>query len=112
MTSIEARQQQACELLSSANLDAVALVPGPNFSYLTGVDLHLMERPTLFVLSRNGKQYAVIPALERQQWSTAMPDVITSYWADEDGPEAAFAMLAAELKPGVLGVEGLSLIHI
>ena len=82
MTETKARQQRACELLAGANLDAAAFVPGPNFSYLTGVDLHLMERPTLFVLSRDGRQHAVIPALERLQWSNDMPDAVTSYWAD------------------------------
>lgn len=107
MTVFKNRQRRACELLIQANLDAVACVPGPNFSYLTGVDLHLMERPTLFVLTRQGEQYAVIPALEKLQWSAAMPDAKTSYWADEEGPAAAFAALAAELPDTVLGVEGL-----
>jgi len=107
MNSLQIRQSKACELLNAAGLDAVAFVPGPNFSYLTGVDLHLMERPTLFVLSRDGRQHAIIPALERLQWSASMPDAVTSYWADEDGPAAAFATLAAELNDSVLGVEGL-----
>ena len=105
--TLQSRQTHACELLSKAGLDAVALVPGPNFSYLTGVDLNLMERPTLFVLSRSGQQHAVIPALERLQWSTAMPDASTSYWTDEDGPGAAFAALSAQLGEIELGVEGL-----
>ena len=30
--------------VSAANLDAVALVPGPNFRRLFGRDFHLMER--------------------------------------------------------------------
>ena len=59
------------------------------------------------MLSRDGRQHAVIPALERLQWSKDMPDAVTSYWADEDGPAAAFAALASELKGCVLGVEGL-----
>ena len=29
------------------DLDAVALVPGANFYFLTGASFHLMERPTL-----------------------------------------------------------------
>ena len=107
MSTCEIRRKNACKLLADANLDAVALVPGPNFSYLTGVDLHLMERPTLFVLSQDGRQHAIIPALERLQWSAAMPDTITSYWADEDGPQAAFSTLAKEFNNCVLGVEGL-----
>lgn len=107
MTLFRNRQKRACELLDQANLDAVACVPGPNFSYLTGVDLHLMERPTLFVLTRQGQQYAVIPALERLQWSAAMPDAKTTYWTDEEGSAGAFAALAADLSDKTLGVEGL-----
>lgn len=107
MTKLLPRQQRACELMKAAQLDAVAFVPGPNFLYLSGVDLHLMERPTLFVLEANGQQHAVIPALEQHQWSAAMPGAQTHYWADEDGPANAFAALYAGLGNCVLGVEGL-----
>jgi Xaa-Pro dipeptidase len=107
MTNPAHRLQRACELLKAANIDAAAFVPGPNFAYLTGVDLHLMERPTLFVLTARGEQHAIIPALEKHQWSAAMPDTETYYWADEDGPGKAFDALSAGLGDCVLGVEGL-----
>lgn len=99
--------KRATNLMQQAGLDAIALVPGPNFAYLTGVHLHLMERPTLFVLRADGHQFAVMPQLERLKWSAAMPAAATFYWQDEAGPAAAFKQLSAALQSERLGVEGL-----
>jgi hypothetical protein len=33
--------------IRTANLDALALNPGPSLVYLTGLHFHLMERPTV-----------------------------------------------------------------
>ena len=41
--------------MNSAGLDAVALNPGPSLTYLTGLHLHLMERPTVAIFPREGK---------------------------------------------------------
>ncbi len=102
------RQRHAAQLLGQAGIGAAAFVPGPNLAYLTGVSLHLMERPTLFVLTADGGRYAMMPALERQKWSSAMPDAETVYWSDADGPKAAFLGLRDMLGQGrLLGVEGL-----
>ena len=38
--------------LDNKQLDALALVPGSNFRYVTGGNFHLMERPTLFIVSK------------------------------------------------------------
>ena len=51
MSVFAERQSRAIALLKEAGLGAVAFVPGANFTYLTGVHLHLMERPTLLVLT-------------------------------------------------------------
>ncbi|MGI9365844.1 MAG: M24 family metallopeptidase [Rhizobiaceae bacterium] len=103
-----ARSSRAVALLRHSELGAVAFVPGANLTYLTGVHLHLMERPTLFVLTQGADTYAVIPALEHQKWSTAMPDAETFYWDDAEGPQRAFRQLAQALgSQTLLGVEGL-----
>ena len=108
MTVFQDRRDRARRLLERADLGAAAFVPGPNFAYLTGVHLHLMERPTLFVLTRHGGMAAVMPALERQKWAAAMPEAETFYWDDADGPEDAFAALAGLVGTDAqLGVEGL-----
>ena len=88
------------------DLDAVALVPGANFYFLTGASFHLMERPTLLVVTREGPLHAVMPLLERSRWQAAAPEAETSYWQDSDGFDGAFAALAARIAPRRIGVEG------
>ena len=48
----------------SNQLDAVALVPGSNFQYLTGGKFHLMERPLILIFSNRHKPIAILPVLE------------------------------------------------
>lgn len=108
MTGLAQRRARAAALLRAAGLGAAAFVPGPNLAYLTGVHLHLMERPSLFVLTAEGGVLAMMPALEELKWSAAMPDAETIYWTDAEGPERAFAWLAdAAGAAQPLGVEGL-----
>ncbi len=92
--------------MRNAGLDALAFVPGPNFLYLTGLNFHLMERPTILILDRDGGITAIMPALERLKWSTAFPDAATFYWQDSDGFETAFSGAAAALGKVNIGVEG------
>lgn len=108
MSGFPNRRARAAELMRQAGLGAAAFVPGPNLAYLTGVHLHLMERPTLYVLCADGSAHALMPALERQKWQSAVPDADTLYWDDAEGPEAGFAALADRMgTANSLGVEGL-----
>ena len=52
------------KILNSSNLDAIALVPGSNFRYLTGGNFHLMERPTILIITRKKELVAILPSLE------------------------------------------------
>ena len=101
-----ARAERLKSAIADAGLDAVAVVPGANFYYLTGVHLHLMERPTVLFVGADGRKAAVIPALERARWQAEVPDVDTVYWQDSDGYEAAFAKVAKRFRATRLGVEG------
>ena len=108
MTHLSTRATRARSIMADAGLGALAFVPGPNFEYLTGVHLHLMERATLFVLTREGGSLAVMPSLERQKWAVAMPEAETFYWTDAEGPSDAIAALARAVGADVpLGIEGL-----
>lgn len=91
--------------MAAAELDAVALVPGANFYYLTGASFHLMERPTLLVVTPDAL-HGVMPVLERSRWQAAAPDAETAYWQDSDGYDDAFAALARRIAPRRIGVEG------
>ena len=106
MTRHSLRRERAAALIGGAGLDAAAFVPGPSFYYLTGLDFHLMERPTLLFVTADGGLLAIMPELERLKWSSTFPDAQTFYWQDSDGFEAAFEAAMRALGVAALGVEG------
>ena len=106
MTGHARRRERAAALIREAGLDAAAFVPGPSFYYLTGLDFHLMERPTLLVVTAGGGMLAIMPELERLKWSSVFPDAETFYWQDSDGFEDAFEAAMRALGAAALGVEG------
>ena len=79
------RLDRLTALLQEADCPGIAFVPGPNFFYLTGVTLALMERPTILLVTADGAIHAAIPALERDMWTAAMPDARTVFWQESDG---------------------------
>ncbi len=108
MTPFETRRRRAMDLMKSSGLDAVVFVPGVTFEYLTDVSLHLLERLTLFGLTHDGGQVAVMPALEQIKWADRMPEAETFYWADADGPEQALGAFSDAIGGSMrIGVEGL-----
>ena len=58
------RTQTLLTSLQKSNLQAIALNPGPTLTYLTGLQFHLMERPTVLILTREGKAALILPLLE------------------------------------------------
>ncbi|MBI3732954.1 MAG: aminopeptidase P family protein [Chloroflexi bacterium] len=86
------RLQRAERQLGAKRLDALALVPGPNMLYLTGLSLHLSERPSVFILGAGGERGIIAPALEAPRVSQTLgPSVRVFAWSDEQGHEGAFA---------------------
>ena len=106
MTGFSKRRARAALLAREAGFSAFAFVPGPNFRYLTGLEFHLMERPTLLVLTSEGEALAIMPELERSRWRDAFPEARTFFWQDSEGFAAAFRKLCAALA-GPVGVEGM-----
>jgi Xaa-Pro aminopeptidase len=92
--------------MDRADLDAAAIVPGPNFYYLTGAQFHLMERPTILLVPNEGPVRALMPLLERTRWESIAPEADTVYWQDSDGYAEAFRQLATRIAPASIGVEG------
>ena len=107
MTDIfAARRTRLGELLRKAGLKAAAFVPGPNFYYLSGLQFHLMERPTLLMVDDAGEVCGIVPELEREKWRETFPQASTWFWQDSDGYDDAFAESAAALGSIRIGVEG------
>lgn len=107
-TLARSRQSRLTAAMDRAGIDVAAMVPGANFYFLTGVQLALMERPTMLFVTRGGKRFAVIPLLEKSVWEAAAPDVDTAYWQDADGYDEAFRTIAGRIGAdgGRIGVEG------
>lgn len=95
--------------LEQEGLDCLALVPGANLFYLTGLSFHLSERPIVALFPVDAPPAIVLPALEEPKlapWGGALQ----AYpYPDEQGPAAAFqqACAALELAQARIGVEGL-----
>lgn len=99
------------KLVGITGVDAVALVPGANLDYFTGLKFHLSERPTVAVFDETGITF-IIPELEVPVLAQR-PDLEARIfaWNDADGFEGAFreAVAALKLDNAVLGVDGLTM---
>lgn len=108
MTDVHAeRRQRLSRIAGAQGLGAIALVPGANFHYLTGLHFHLMERPTLLFVTAGNQVLGIMPELEREKWSAAFPGAQTFYWQDAEGYQGAFAAAAEALRGQMIGVEGM-----
>lgn len=103
------RLQTLYDIIARANLDAVALIPGPNLQYITHTDFHLMERPLVVFFMPGRDPVAVAPALEVDRLAESGIPFKVFPWTDSEGYAGAFAAAAGELKldDKRLGVEEL-----
>ncbi len=91
-------------------LDGVALMPGPNLAYISGIHSRASERPLLLFIPADDDPAIVIPTLEAMKAEAAgiAPDRIFA-WSDDEGYTGAFQQACAhlELSDYLLGVEAL-----
>lgn len=105
---MQSRLDKLIKLLGQHGLAGLALNPGPTLAYLTGLHFHLMERPTVLLVTATGELALVLPELEAGKLA-GLPVEIRHYTYSDD-PEtrpAAFNRAAEPLHlPGdALGVE-------
>lgn len=96
--------------LQAASLPALAVLPGPNMKYLTGVDFHLYERPIVAIFLSEGNPIMIVPEMERAKAETAAIHFGTfSYGEDPANQIDAFvaAMQSTSLAGNTLAVEPL-----
>ena len=65
------RLNRLLSLLQSNGLDALVLNPGQTMTYLSGLNLHIMERPSVLFVSANGSCALVLAELEKIKLTTA-----------------------------------------
>ena len=88
MTNIKINKLQ--DALLNEDLDLLAIVPGSNFLYLTGGNFHLMERPTILLISKQNKPIAILPVLEVDSFNKLKIEADIFEWQDSDGYQSAF----------------------
>ena len=90
-------QERLDNLLEHSGADTVAMVPGENMVYFTGLHFHLSERPIIALYGRQGLSL-VIPELEVAKLE-ARPDLEARrfMWTDRGGYDPAFADAVGEL---------------
>ena len=92
------RLEPVYAILNSHCLDAVALVPGPNFRRIFGRDFHLMERPLIVIVPVSGEPVAVVPAIELSSFAALKFPGPVFDWQDETGYMEAFRSAASALR--------------
>lgn len=109
MTDYKSRQAQ---LLKIDEVDALAIVPGTNMIYFTGLEFHLSERPIIALMTPDGEMAFIIPELEVPKLH-ARPDLEARIfqWTDDQGYQRAIAdaVDALGLHSKTLGVDGLTM---
>jgi len=97
----ERRLARLAELQRGAGVDCIALVPGPNLRYLTGLDLHMSERPIVAFFPLDGRPSMLLPAFERGRVEARIGDQFAFFaYSDESGHEGAFGQAAQALGLG------------
>lgn len=94
--------------MQRAGVAAVAVVPGSNLSYLTGLDMHINERLAVAFFPSAGQPVMVLPALEQPRAAAQAHFPMRFYpWTDSEGPHEALgrAMADLQLDGARLGVE-------
>ena len=77
--------------LKKRGLKAMALVPGPNLLYVSGMHTHLSERPIVMLIPDEGEPGIVIPTLEAPKAVAAgIPKNLIFNWGDDEGYMGAF----------------------
>lgn len=102
------RLQLLIELIDKYSLDAVAINPGPALTYLTGLRFHLMERPTLLLISKNKPPVLILPELEIGKVNSSRIPVTPVTFADDPSLwQSSFvsAMNKADLEKAKIGIE-------
>lgn len=105
-----ARLELLKERILANGLDGLALMPGPNLVYVSGIHSHLSERPLLLFVPVDDDPAIIIPSLEAMKAKDAgIPADRIFAWSDDEGYTGAFqhACAVLELSDYLLGVEAL-----
>ena len=104
--SLPDRLSDYARVAANLNVDAVALVPGPNFARAIEHSFMSHERPFLIVIPADKPAAALVPNLELGSWNLVGFEGAVFDWRDQTGYADAFSQLMAHLDILSLAVEG------
>lgn len=80
-------------------LDGLALLPGPNMLYFSGISSHVSERPIILFIPLHDEPAIIIPTLEAMKARAAgLISTKIFEWSDQSGYQAAFAAASTDLR--------------
>lgn len=88
------RQERLRAGMRELDVAAIALIPGPNLFYLTGLSFHVSERPVVLLFPPDGPPALVLPEFETSKLATVGFELRTFSY-DEDPSNQAVAMAGA-----------------
>ncbi|MFW5714547.1 MAG: M24 family metallopeptidase [Brevefilum sp.] len=101
------RLKKLTDLMAQYGLAGMALNPGPTMTYLTGMHFHLMERPTVLLISQAGLTAMVLPGLEKGKLPPSS-EIFEAFTYDDDPATWPLAFEQAgewlHLEQGEIGV--------
>ena len=100
------RLEPYAQIARTLGVDAVALVPGPNFARVVPHPFSSHERPFLIVVPAEAAPAALVPNLELGSWNAIGFEGAVFDWRDQDGYVAAFDALLSHLRIASVAVEG------
>jgi len=104
--SVTDRFAEYRQVARDLQVDAVALVPGPNFTRAFGKPFMSHERPFVAIVPADGQPAAIVPNLELRSWDLVEFPGAVFDWRDQDGYQAAFNTLTDHLPLKSVAVEG------
>jgi Xaa-Pro dipeptidase len=94
-------------------VDVIAIAPGTNMVYFTGLHFHLSERPIIALYRPSDESLSfIIPGFEITKLRTDSPIEVRAFgWTDEEGYRGAFRQAVEELGLGgaTMGVDGMKM---
>jgi Xaa-Pro dipeptidase len=107
------RIEKLKQVARAEGFDCIAVMPGANMVYLTGLHFHLMERPTLALIPVEGRPALALAALEATKPAAGPHAIDWQLFTFADGSDPALAYNAAaqalKLAAKRIGVEALTM---
>ncbi|MBI9047411.1 MAG: aminopeptidase P family protein [Anaerolineaceae bacterium] len=79
----EMRINKLKKALNKTGLQGLALNPGPTMKYLTGLDFHLSERPTVVIITKDKEPAIILPEFEYHGIQEKIPGYKTFPYIDD-----------------------------